>query len=424
MQRNNKIPFAWTKTEFVDYIATAKKKTRHFPFLLLYWNMTQSSGLASVALVAIGAAAGTFFTLAILERKRRPALDQAEDCRRLLPKTVIILRHGESEANKDKSMWKKIPDNLLGLTETGRAQAKRAGERVEAILAASGCQRVHIVVSPFERTLQTSAAMRPAFEHRIVRTDIESRIREQEVGNLQNDDFQKFRTEQQKVGRFWYRFPTGESGADVLDRVKSWWYESVVTVNTRVGYDPIDALVVVTHGLTLRFILMQLFGWSPTTFHSVWNANNCGMYVLRKDLSKPGPSPFLLDAESGDMPQSSIDVLVEQENGETALLKLEDYLSIPPPRTTHLKLVKHLLARQYPEKIESANDITRITFMPFVEGGVVKGRSTSGVHRSNSTLSYDSDEDCARDYGRTMHAEKETSFRFPCIVHCNKKFIG
>ncbi len=23
-----------------------------------------------------------------------------------------------------------------------------------------------------------------------------------------------------KVGRFWYRFPTGESGADVYDRIK------------------------------------------------------------------------------------------------------------------------------------------------------------------------------------------------------------
>ena len=74
-----------------------------------------------------------------------------------------------------------------------------------------------------------------------------------------------------RVKSWWYRFPTGESRAEVLDRVKSWWYESVLRVNVRVGYAPIDGIVEVTHGLTLRFILMQLFGWSPTTFHSIWN---------------------------------------------------------------------------------------------------------------------------------------------------------
>lgn len=71
---------------------------------------------------------------------------------------------------------------------------------------------------------------------------MEPRLREQEFGNLQGDEFIKYREEQTKViwagrtffpkllrlfvasifqiGRFWYRFPTGESGADVYDRVK------------------------------------------------------------------------------------------------------------------------------------------------------------------------------------------------------------
>jgi broad specificity phosphatase PhoE len=217
-----------------------------------------------------------------------------------------------------------------------------------------------------------------------VRTDIETRIREQEVGNLQGEDFQNFRREQQRVGRFWYRFPTGESGSDVFDRVKSWWAESVLTVNTRVGYAPIDAIVIVSHGLTIRFILMQLFGWSPTTFHSVWNAGNCDMYLLQKDLTKPGDSPYVLDSENGDVPRSSIDVLIElKSTGAKRKLKLENYLSIPPPRTTRIELVKHMLAEQNPSEID-ADDIASIVFMPFIEGGVIRGRSTSGVGRSTS----------------------------------------
>jgi len=339
---------------------------------------------SSAVLVATGAAAGTLLTLAILRlRRSSPSLVEAEDRRRRLPRTIILVRHGESEANADKTIWKTIPDNLVSLTKKGRQQAYMIGKRVESILEKERCARVHLVVSPFERTLQTAASMRKAFEERIVRTDIESRIREQEVGNLQGEEFQGFRREQQKVGRFWYRFPTGESGSDVFDRVKSWWYESVLTVNTRVGYEPIDAMVVVTHGLTMRFILMQLFGWSPTTFHSVWNADNCAMYVLQKDLAKPGASPYILDKDSGDTPRSSIDVLIElKSTGEQRTLKLENYLSVPPPRTTRFELVRHMLADQYPSEVNE-NDISSIVFMPFTEGGVIRGRSTSGVSSSH-----------------------------------------
>ena len=35
--------------------------------------------------------------------------------------------------------------------------------------------------------------------------------------------------------------------------------------------DQAKAVVVVTHGLTMRLILMQLFHWSPNTFHTVWS---------------------------------------------------------------------------------------------------------------------------------------------------------
>jgi broad specificity phosphatase PhoE len=202
------------------------------------------------------------------------AMAHAEDCRRRLPDTIILIRHGESEANADKSKWIEMPDNLLGLTSKGHEQAARAGQRVEEILQHydnnnnnNKCQRVHLVVSPFERSLQTAAALRLYLEYRIVRTDIESRIREQEMGNLQNNLFQHYRQEQQHVGRFWYRFPTGESGSDVLDRVKSWWYESVLTVNTRVGYEPVQAMVVVSHGMCVFYCFCFLTLVSLATRH-------------------------------------------------------------------------------------------------------------------------------------------------------------
>merc|ERR1719201_2156858 len=113
-------------------------------------------------------------------------------------------------------------------------------------------------------------------------------IREQEFGNLQGIEFEELRKEQLRVGRYWYRFPTGESGADVYSRVKQWWDARVGWMNMYEGEEFVDDMIVVTHGLAMRFILMQLFGWSPNTFTTVWNADNCDIYVLRKDLTLPG----------------------------------------------------------------------------------------------------------------------------------------
>ena len=55
-----------------------------------------------------------------------------------------------------------------------------------------------------------------------------------------------------------YRFPTGESGADVYTRVCQWWDQAVMRSNLRHAQRPWDSVVVVTHGLTMRLILMQV----------------------------------------------------------------------------------------------------------------------------------------------------------------------
>ena len=44
----------------------------------------------------------------------------------------------------------------------------------------------------------------------------EPRIAEQQFGNFQNvDEVRKAKTERKKFGRFFFRFPNGESGLDV-----------------------------------------------------------------------------------------------------------------------------------------------------------------------------------------------------------------
>ena len=113
--------------------------------------------------------------------------------------------------------------------------------------------------------------------------------------------------------------------------------------------------------------------WSPNTFHTVWNADNCEMYMLNLDLALPGFSPFQLNTSKsagGDAPRSSIDLLCHfrqppppSGSGSNSpppklpprLLSLERYLSLPPPRTSQGERAKQMVAKQHcvdPKTIE------------------------------------------------------------------------
>jgi hypothetical protein len=92
-----------------------------------------------------------------------------------------------------------------------------------------------------------------------------------------------------------------------------------------------------------------------------------------------------------------------KEPAPPKILRLENYLNIPPPRTTRIRLVKHLLAQQYPKDIAHPRDIASVVFMPFTDReGHIKGRSTSGVvpTRRSSSSTTCNDEDVA-------HGEEE-----------------
>ncbi|CAE7395338.1 unnamed protein product [Symbiodinium sp. CCMP2456] len=232
--------------------------------------------------------------------------------------------------------WQKQP--------TQPVKAVAVGKRVKKVVHD---EKVHFYVSPFQRTLQTARNMIfSAFDpYQVVAVSVDPRIREQEFGNLQGDNFVGLRQESTKIRRFWYRFPTGESGADVYDRTRQWW-DSMMDRHL-MEQSGASSIIVVTHGLTMRLILMQLFHWSPNTFHTVWNPDNCAMYVLQKNMSSSAHYPYFVDEAEGDRIMSSIDLVVTFQDNSTKQLTMVDYLSIPPPRTLQLPAVKELLAEQF-----------------------------------------------------------------------------
>lgn len=94
-------------------------------------------------------------------------------------------------------------------------------------------------------------------------------LREQDFGNFQNpDQIKRDISDRNKFGRFYYRFPHGESSSDVYNRISI--FEDHLIRDMRSGrFGNSTNLVLVTHGLTLRIFLMRWFGWTVESFLQV-----------------------------------------------------------------------------------------------------------------------------------------------------------
>ncbi|OMO99080.1 Histidine phosphatase superfamily, clade-1 [Corchorus olitorius] len=207
---------------------------------------------------------------------------------RLLPKRIILLRHGESQGNLDTSAYSTTPDHKIPLTEQGLAQARLAGSRLRDLASSNGSSRdwrVYFYVSPYERTRSTLREIGKSFSRkRVIGVREECRIREQDFGNFQVEERMKaIKETREKFGRFFYRFPEGESAADVFDRVSS-FLESLwrdIDLN-RLQNEPSQDLnlIIISHGLALRVFLMKWFKWTVEQFELLNNLGNCGIRVM------------------------------------------------------------------------------------------------------------------------------------------------
>ena len=86
--------------------------------------------------------------------------------------------------------------------------------------------------------------------------------------------------ERERVGKFFFRFQDGESGADVFDRVSS-FMESMFREMSQDA--PVQNMVLVSHGLFMRLFLQRFYRWSVDRFTHLANPHNCEFYTLQRD---------------------------------------------------------------------------------------------------------------------------------------------
>lgn len=212
----------------------------------------------------------------------------------LLPRRLILVRHGESRANVDRSVYSHTPDWKIELTDAGVAQASECGKKIKSIV---GEDKLFLYTSPYIRARQTLSKIRDELDPaQVVGEREDERLREQEMGNYQPYELMKATwDERQRSSRFYYRFPHGESGADVCDRVSlfvdSLFRErrelvtSAASSSSEGGEQSFTEqnVIIICHGLFVRLFLGRWYKLPLEVFDVLYNPPNCAVVVLERD---------------------------------------------------------------------------------------------------------------------------------------------
>ncbi|KAI2631677.1 phosphoglycerate mutase [Xylaria nigripes] len=205
------------------------------------------------------------------------------------PRLILIIRHGQSEGNKNREIHQTIPDHRVKLTPEGWSQARDAGRRLRAMLRPD--DTLQFYTSPYRRTRETTEGIletltsdepNPSpFKRDSMKIYEEPRLREQDFGNFQpcSAEMERMWQERSDYGHFFYRIPNGESAADAYDRV-SGFNESLWRQFGEEDFASV--LVLVTHGLMSRVFLMKWYHFSVEYFEDLRNVNHCEFLIMKK----------------------------------------------------------------------------------------------------------------------------------------------
>lgn len=176
-----------------------------------------------------------------------------------------------------------LPDHKVYLTEKGKKEAQLAGEFLKKYIDQNNIDLTNAVlwVSPYERTRQTAKIINSILNIKKIKEDItliEQRyglFSDKEIETIKTmypDEFELYNKYYQNDGKFYAKLPQGESPFDVALRTKQF-------IDT-IYRDKEDVLFVVSHGTTIKTIVMNFLHRSPEWFNAEANPKNCSIRLI------------------------------------------------------------------------------------------------------------------------------------------------
>lgn len=201
---------------------------------------------------------------------------------------IFLVRHGESEGNVDKNVYKTVGDHEVKLTERGHRQAKEAAAFLANTL---DYDSTRLWVSPYTRARETASHIMVHASQHLVDDGWKENIRlcEQQFGLLNGipdgsveDYYPDVHKEYGRSGKFYARPPGGESRFDVAVRVHSMFG----TLHRDCDRHGIEDVVVVCHGTTMRAFVMEWLHLPVEWFLREPNPKNCSIRLIENGKDK------------------------------------------------------------------------------------------------------------------------------------------
>jgi broad specificity phosphatase PhoE len=202
--------------------------------------------------------------------------------------TILLIRHARSVANDDPRVYKTIDDHIIPLTRPhDDPVALGAGDKI-ARLELDPADTVSWC-STYLRCKQTETlVLTRAFGDRakLIRMRSSFLLREQEFGDWDSLDEDEIATRDPErwarrrrlsdnLGRFYFRYPFGESRADVTQRVAVFIGK---LMRARQAHH-----IVFLHGVTQRSFRMSFLDLSVDWFEEEPNPTNASVQLIRRN---------------------------------------------------------------------------------------------------------------------------------------------
>lgn len=159
----------------------------------------------------------------------RESLDSASDAKGVA--ALVLVRHGESEGNladraaldaEQPRLDLDLRDADVPLSTTGREQAEAVCQHIRSLPEDE--RPTLILSSPYTRARQTAEIAAEGLDLPFV---VDERLRERDLGAFDGltwigieQEFPEESARRQRIGKFYYRPPGGESWTDVAQRIR------------------------------------------------------------------------------------------------------------------------------------------------------------------------------------------------------------
>ena len=200
---------------------------------------------------------------------------------------IFLIRHGESIQNTHEN-FDNLPDNKITLTQKGLDQADECGKFLMEYCKQNNVDlnNATLFVSPYERTRQTAKQINKYLNIADIKEDVAliehqyglfDNIEEDEQGERYPDEYNLYQRYYNNDGKFYIKFPQGESPLDVALRARLF----IDTLYRDID-EGIENFFVVSHGTTIRAFLLSYFHYSPEWFNAERNMKNCSVRLIEK----------------------------------------------------------------------------------------------------------------------------------------------